>query len=113
MVKNIKKIFLIIILTFLLTNIFTSVNAGEYTIEPKPVSDSTDFTNMVGSIIGLIKWVAIAGAIIAISIIGIKYMMGSIEEKAQYKKSMVPWVVGIIIVAVSSTIVDAIYNTLI
>lgn len=113
MVRYVKKIFLVIILTFFLASIFTNVNAGQYTIDPTPVSDSTDFTNMVGSIIGLIKWVAVAGAVIVVSIIGIKYMMGSIEEKAQYKKSMVPWAVGIIIVAISSTIVDAIYNTLI
>ena len=30
-------------------------------------------------------------------VIGIKYMMGSAEEKAEYKKTMLPYLIGAII----------------
>ena len=30
-------------------------------------------------------------------VIGIKYMMGSAEEKAEYKKTMIPYLVGAVI----------------
>lgn len=35
-------------------------------------------------------------------IIGIKYMTGSLEEKANYKKTMVPYLVGCVILFRSS-----------
>lgn len=33
-------------------------------------------------------------AILMVAIIGIKYMLGSVEEKAEYKKDMIPYLVG-------------------
>ena len=109
-----KVILSILIILFILGSTCFTNAANNYTIEPAPVldADSQGFRNMVGKVIGLIKWIAIVGSVIALSILGLKYMMGSLEEKAQYKKSMVPWVVGTAIVAISSTIVDFIYNTL-
>jgi len=104
-------IFLIIIIFISNLNFVTA--AGEYTITPADITgESEELRNMVGRIIGLIKWASIIGAVIMITFLCIKYMVGSLEEKAAYKKSMVPWVVGTAIVAISSTIVDLIYNTL-
>lgn len=33
-------------------------------------------------------------AVIIIAILGLKYMLGSIEEKVEYKKDMIPFLVG-------------------
>ena len=33
-------------------------------------------------------------AILMLAILGIKYMLGSIEEKAEYKKDLIPYFIG-------------------
>ena len=43
-------------------------------------------------------------------ILGIKYMIGSVEEKAEYKKTMMPYIIGTTILFAASTIVSIIYN---
>ena len=45
-----------------------------------------------------------------IMVLGIKYMMGSAEEKAEYKKTMIPYLVGAILIFAATTIANVIYN---
>ena len=44
-------------------------------------------------------------------VIGIKYMMGSLEERASYKKSMLPYVIGAIMLFAAVNLTAFIYNT--
>ena len=37
-------------------------------------------------------------------------MIGSAEEKAEYKKTMIPYLVGAILIFASTTIVNVVYN---
>ena len=62
---------------------------------------------------GIIKIFSTAGSIcsvIVLVILGIKYMIGSVEERAEYKKSLLPYVVGAFLVFASSTIAGIIYS---
>ena len=45
-------------------------------------------------ILTTISNVGIVVAVIMLAILGIKYMIGSVEEKAQYKEDMLPYVIG-------------------
>ena len=80
-----------------------------------PISDPKTGTGTVlevaGKIIGLIRWVSIVAGVVIITIFGLKYMMGSLEEKADYKKSFIPLIVGIVIVMSSSVIASIIIST--
>ena len=49
-----------------------------------------------------------AGTILSLILIGIKYMVGSIEEKADYKKALIPYVIGAVFVFGITTIVTII-----
>lgn len=49
-------------------------------------------------------------AILGILILGIKYMIGSVEQKAEYKKTMWPYLVGCIFIFAITRIVSIIYN---
>ena len=51
--------------------------------------------------------VGIVVAVITLLILGIKYMMGSASEKAEYKKTMILYVVGITLLLGASAIVKA------
>ena len=37
-------------------------------------------------------------------------MMGSAEEKAEYKKTMIPYLVGALLIFAATTIVNVVYN---
>ena len=54
--------------------------------------------------------VGIVVAVVILLILGIKYMIGSAEEKAEYKKTMIPYLVGAILIFASTTIVNVVYN---
>ena len=51
-----------------------------------------------GTILAYITNAAMVISVVMIAVLGIKYMMGSAEEKAEYKKSLVPLLVGAILV---------------
>lgn len=61
----------------------------------------------------IISGLTVVGVIISVlmvMILGIKYMVGSIEQKAEYKKTMVPMLIGAILIFASSLIVSIFYD---
>lgn len=42
--------------------------------------------------------IGMAVAVVIASILGIKFMIGSMEEKAQIKESLIPFIIGCIVV---------------
>lgn len=72
--------------------------------------NTTKITNMGNSIVSVVRVVGIIIAVVILLVLGIKYMMGSAEEKADYKKSMIPYIVGAILIFASSTIVGVVYD---
>ena len=61
-------------------------------------------------IVTIMQTVGIVVAVVILLILGIKYIMGSAEVKAEYKKTMVPYVVGAILIFASTTIVNIVYQ---
>ena len=45
-----------------------------------------------------------------IQVVGIKYMMGSASEKAEYKKTMIPYIVGAVLIFAGTSLVRVIYS---
>ena len=72
--------------------------------------DYDEAFNMASTIVGALTTVGIVIAVVGIIILGLKYMMGSVEQKADYKKTMIPYLVGCILIFSISTIVSIIYN---
>lgn len=66
--------------------------------------------NMASTIVGALTTVGIVVAVVGIIILGLKYMMGSVEQKADYKKTMIPYLVGCVLIFCISTIVSIIYG---
>ena len=71
---------------------------------------TSELTSWVDTIINVVSIVGSGIAIIALIILGVKYMMGSVEEKAEYKKTMMPYFIGAIFVFAASALVGVIYN---
>lgn len=55
-------------------------------------------TGIANPIIGTIKTVGVVIAVVTLAVLGVKYMTGSISEKADYKKTMIPYLVGAVLV---------------
>ena len=72
--------------------------------------DTTGITGLGNSIIAVVRIVGIVIAVVILLVLGIKYMMGSAEEKAEYKKSMIPYIVGAVLIFASTTIVGVVYD---
>ena len=59
---------------------------------------------------GLIRNISVVASVIILMILGVKFMLGSVEEKAEYKKSFMPLIIGIILVVSATTIATFIFN---
>lgn len=86
------------------------VGLGDLSNYAKEQGTSEKFTEMVGTILGVVQTVGSVISVICLIVLGIKYMMGSVEEKANYKKTLVPYVLGAIMVLGISNIINIIYQ---
>lgn len=75
-----------------------AINPANYQDKIGNVTNATSLRDMGNIIIGIIQFVGSAVSVIALIVIGIKYMMGSLEEKAQYKETMKPYIIGAFLV---------------
>lgn len=93
----------------------TNTTASDLIINPdnyKPTEvkgeDLGTGKSKVEKLIGTITTIGIIVSIASIMILGIKYMVGSIEERAEYKKTMLPVLIGMILLFGTSTILNII-----
>lgn len=75
----------------------TSINPTDYMPSASP--DNADKLADIGNtIIGVVQIIGSIVSVAVLAILGIKYMIGSAEERAEYKKSMKPYIIGAIMV---------------
>lgn len=113
--RKTKKIFLILIITFLLVNIFNvvfAINPDTYKPVDPTTDDAVEVVEKVGIILGGIRNISVVVSVIVLMIMGFKYIIGSVEEKANYKSSMLPYLIGCILAVSGTTIVSYIYNAI-
>ena len=103
------KIFILIIL--IIMGISTNIMSYDITedgiqlalIDPddfEPDGDLTEYDKVIqtgGIIVDVIRTIGLIVSVISILLLGLKYMTGTISEKAGYKKSMIPYLIGIMI----------------
>ena len=110
--KKTIRIISIILLALLFLGFFNyayAVNVNpEAVITKKEVVESSELTEKGGKLLGIVSNVGIVLAVVAIMVIGIKFMLGSVEEKAQYKEHMKPYIIGVSLVFCISAILRVI-----
>ena len=75
-------------------------------------TDDAGIGGIGGKIANTISIIAVVVAIIVLLVLGIKYMIGSASEKAEYKKTMIPYIVGAVLVFGAGSIVGVVVNLL-
>lgn len=88
---------------------------GASTITPqildifKGANDTQDVFDIA---LGLIFNIGIVVSVGVLMMLGIKYITGTLEERASYKKSMVPWIIGVVLLDASVGIIHLIYSAI-
>ncbi len=109
--KTLKIIAVLLIVIALITLSTTIVRAttGFEPIEPKPAGTAGEkVTNTAGQILTIVRIVGMAVAVIMLTILGIKYVAASPNEKADYKKGMTVYVVGAVLLFGASALLSVI-----
>ena len=115
MKKSIKVISTLLLTIMLVASIAGTVLA----VDPNTVLNglngngnvqTNDLTKVGNNIVIIIQVVGIVIAVIVLLVIGIKYMMGSASEKAEYKKTMIPYIVGAVLIFAGTSLVRVIYS---
>ena len=97
---------------FAVTSLSDPVDSPDYfrpNITTNSASDSKIITK-TGNILGVINIVGVVVSVITLMIIGIKYMFGSIEEKAEYKQTAMTYIIGAILIFSLTTIPNILYQ---
>ena len=113
--KTKAMIIIMILITILSIQIQTNYTYATDVVDPDDYEPSVDtlatnYEVIIDKIITIIRNVGIVVAVIALMIIGIKYLVGSVEERAEYKKSIPGYLLGVFLVVAMTTIPSIIYN---
>ena len=111
-VKIVTTLFMTIMIIVMLSNFVFGTSIITDIMSNTSATDTTGITKIGGKLVGIIQVLGIVVAIVVLLILGIKYMVGSAEEKAEYKKTMIPYVVGAILIFAASTIVNILFNVI-
>lgn len=106
--KILSTILLITMMISLTTSVF-ALSPGNIT-GSNSVNGSTQIESVGKDVVGILQTIGIVLSVVVLIVLGIKYMMGSAEEKADYKKSMLPYLVGAIVIFAASAFAEVIYN---
>lgn len=90
------------------TSTATTINPDDY--KPTANTDTTLAFQKAGVVLGAIRNISAVVSVIVLMVIGVKYMIGSVDEKANYKQTMIPYIIGCIMAVAGTTLVTFIYN---
>lgn len=105
LVKLVPVMMAVIMILSALTPVFAVTNPSTLT-----GTNTTSFDNIGKRIIGMVQAIGSIVSVLVLVILGVKYMMGSAEEKAEYKKTMIPYLVGAILIFAASNLASMIYG---
>lgn len=112
-IKLVSILLLVVVVSMTLTTVVSAKTDGDKGIDAAGIAGGLkgttsaaqeDVTKIGNQLIGIITTVGVVVAVIILLVLGIKYMMGSASEKAEYKKTMIPYLVGAILIFGASAI---------
>lgn len=109
--KGKNKILTIMITMIIITTLFVTISYGFGIENLTGTQQETETLKKAGNnVIKVITTIGTVLSVVMLIVLGIKYMMGSVEEKAEYKKTLMPYIIGATLVFSASVIAQIIYN---
>lgn len=87
-----------------------AINPGDYKPNDLTALDYQKPFDFAKTILTAVTITGVVICVVTVMYLGMKYMAGSVEEKAEYKKTMIPIIVGMIMLVCTSTFVSIIYD---
>ena len=98
-----KKTYKILSMAIMAVMILSVLSSSVFALTPGDIKASaTSADTTIQTIGGKVL------SVLMLAVLGVKYMLGSSEEKAEYKKSMMPYLIGALLVFAASTIATAV-----
>lgn len=111
MKKSLKIILIMLIILLIVANISVyGFGLGDIKSTDPTGTSAQKVKDSAGQILGVIRTIGVILSVVMLIAIGIKYLMGSVEEKAKYKKTLMPYIIGAFIVFTGSLIPEIIYK---
>lgn len=108
---KILPILMTVIMVLMAVSPVLATDIGGVTVKPDTRTNAAEEVANVGnSIVGIIQVGGTIAAVGILMVVGIKYMMGSAEQKAEYKKVMLPYIIGAVLLFAAVQIAGVIYN---
>lgn len=105
--KKIISIMTLMIIVFAFTTVSYGSQLNQLTGTPIQVDT---LKNAGNNIVKVVLTIGTVVSVVMLIVLGIKYMMGSVSEKAEYKKTLMPYVIGASLVFAASSIAQLIYS---
>lgn len=118
-----KKIYSSIIIILVILNICSGViataggtlvdpikNPGAYKPSENLKTNNTEFVKRGNLVIGVIQLLGTAISVITLMTLGIRYMLASVQEKALYKETIGPYLIGAVMVFAIPNIIAVLYD---
>ena len=107
--RRVYKVILFFFVVFIIISMSKVYGFGINDFDPvKP--QEKEIVNLGNVAVNVIKTTGSILSVIILIVLGIKYMLGSLEEKAQYKKTLVPYLIGAFVLFAGSNLAGIIYN---
>lgn len=115
-VSKLLSVILIIMLLITMTTPIVMADGDDTAIKPSSIDGKTSTVDVNGvttlgnDIVRVITTIGTVVSVVILVVLGIKYMMGSAEEKAEYKKTLMPYAIGAGLVFAASMVATVVYN---
>ena len=105
-------IILMIVLTLSLvaTNVFAALTLNPGSVTGSETEASKNVDKWGKQVVGVIQTMGTLAAVAILIVLGIKYMLGSTEEKYEYKKTMIPYLIGAVFIFGATRIAGYVYD---
>ena len=107
MKKSIKIISIVSLIIICLTTISYGFGVSDLT---GTQTNTSEIVVMGTNLVSILSSIGIVLSVIVLAIIGVKYMLGSVEEKAEYKKTFLPYLIGAIFVFSASVVAGIVFR---
>lgn len=117
-----KKIINILVIITLISIVFSfvipsityakvsEIKVDDYKPDDSSKEDIKVLKDKAGNIVGILSAVGVVVSVVALMALGIKYMLGSVEQRAEYKKDFIPYIIGAFLVFTVSLLPQIIYT---
>lgn len=111
-----KKLKLIILnmglfIIMLYTKVFAGIDLNIKEFETSNgAQNASKLVSKAGIILGILQAIGSVVSVVMLIMIGIKYMLGSVEEKAEYKETLKPYIIGCVLLFIIPNLVQIIFK---